>query len=489
MGSGASVTTGLSKREIESNRHQMIKGIERFVINVYATCPRVEAMWLILSNYLGQKAFQQFVMSETSEEHFELFKGVTELLSTSHASASFLDYLESIIKSYFLVNSEYTVNVSYKLKLEILTIQEQVNILYNKIKGEGTEIHDICHPATNHSGSKSFSRSSSQNLTDNEDIRESEGTSASNRLNKNIIDPICLPNPSEVEVKRTENVISDYEKNRIDIEIKNIVRNLYVKLQDELVYVMARDQFSRFVLSKYYKQWRATETSHAMATTIVDAKREIKTQNDKNNNNKQICDESAVTFAMNAQAKKILKPANLTTSALSNVNKAELEDMLGSESWLPALIVAVEALPISFTLSSASKKGYPIIYGNKYFEKLMGVNRTEIIGESFLNLFQCHVSDPTKIEIIKDAAKTMKEAILTIRSCNYSGNIFNNLIAMKPISNDRKKFLYIISINFDVSREVDECQGKLRLATDLMKYIPNTILTDDEHYRFFPGLL
>jgi hypothetical protein len=39
---------------------------------------------------------------------------------------------------------------------------------------------------------------------------------------------------------------------------------------DECVFIMARDQFHRFILSKFYKSWRSAESSHARATTTAE---------------------------------------------------------------------------------------------------------------------------------------------------------------------------------------------------------------------------
>ena len=53
-----------------------------------------------------------------------------------------------------------------------------------------------------------------------------------------------------------------------------------------------------------------------------------------------------------------------------------------------------------------------------------------------------------------------------------------NVIGMKPILDETKKLLYIISIFFDVSKETDDCEAKQHLANELLDMLPGSLLTD-----------
>jgi hypothetical protein len=68
-------------REIAIQRKIMIDSVEAFVMNVYASCPRIEGMWLILSSKLGQKAFENFCKSEFSDDLLILFMEISKILS------------------------------------------------------------------------------------------------------------------------------------------------------------------------------------------------------------------------------------------------------------------------------------------------------------------------------------------------------------------------------------------------------------------------
>ena len=64
MGSGSSVNSKNHRREEVNERKRMIKSVERFIINVYATCPRIDSMSLLLTSDTGKSAFLEFVTSE-----------------------------------------------------------------------------------------------------------------------------------------------------------------------------------------------------------------------------------------------------------------------------------------------------------------------------------------------------------------------------------------------------------------------------------------
>jgi hypothetical protein len=61
-------------------------------------------------------------------------------------------------------------------------------------------------------------------------------------------------------------------------------------------------------------------------------------------------------------------------SPLAVMESDELELIAGCSSWLLSLMSAMETLPVSFSLASASedRPGFPLIYVNKRFEETSG---------------------------------------------------------------------------------------------------------------------
>lgn len=191
MGASSSVKTEKTEpikeedpKIITRRNHQNIAMIERFVSTVYTNCPSIESMWLILSNKLGQKAFQSFVKAENCEEYFATFLATSEVLAKQDPSVEFW--------------------ISH----------------FETIKGL---------------------------------VLDAEGELVG------IISPFL------------RNELSFGPQNEHGIVELAHIKSLLERTQTELVQLMAKDLFNRFVSSKYYKNWRACEASHASATTFEDA--------------------------------------------------------------------------------------------------------------------------------------------------------------------------------------------------------------------------
>jgi hypothetical protein len=76
-------------------------------------------------------------------------------------------------------------------------------------------------------------------------------------------------------------------------------------------------------------------------------------------------------------------------SACAHIDKEDLMKILELQSWFTVLIAAVENLPLSFSLCKPVKhgrKGFPLIYVNKYYEKMMGFKRLSVLGKIVINL-------------------------------------------------------------------------------------------------------
>ncbi len=211
---------------------------------------------------------------------------------------------------------------------------------------------------------------------------------------------------------------------------------------------MAMGAFPRFIQSEYFTNWQTTELKYA--------------ENKKNTPEKS----KALSISINS-----------TEKAIATVDQNELEKLLTSNDWFTTLITAVENLPICVTIASASKnrQGFPLVYVNAAFETTTCYNRSEIVGKN-CRFLQSDVAEPESVALISKALKEAKPVKVAITNKTKHGRPFKNLLAMKPIFDDKNNYTYVISIQFDVTSE-SSTSAKLALADDLMKMIPNIIYT------------
>lgn len=385
--------------EIAVRRRQMIEMIERFVVNVYASCPRIEAMWLILSSKLGQKAFASFVKAETADEYLSLFLAISEVLA------------------------QHT--VSYDSAIESLrTIKSQ---LFNTESDISMSIPDLLR-------------------------------------NELLLEP-------EADAENTPDQLA-----------KDIFR-LLERLQNEVVFLMARDLFNRFILSKYYKTWRAAEASHAIATTFEDAATLVSEYTKQNSVSLRNSSGRSASMKMRFKMKGVVQPADLSTTAFYCMDHDEISEILKCrDSWLSTLLAAVEALPICFSLASANpaRRGFPLIYVNRYFEKITGYGRDEILGRNCREFLQCPETEVGKCAVLSEGLKSMVASMAVLTNKMQDGRKFKNLVALKPIMDDKKRYCYVVGLHFDVTREVDHAASKFSLAQELLEMIPDYLFSEEE---------
>lgn len=262
------------------------------------------------------------------------------------------------------------------------------------------------------------------------------------------------------------------------------IKHLLERTQNEIVSLMARDLFNKFIESKHYKNWRACESSHAAATTYEDASLcatehstslQSSTQSRGSNN-------LSASMKIRTRLRSVVKPANLATTAFACVDNRDLEEVLSlSDSWLAALIAAVEALPVAFTLATANanRPGFPLIYVNSYFERVTGFDRGELIGKACRDFLLCPQTEEGCVEVLREGLRTATPVCTILTNQTAEGKPFKNMVALKPVVDQERRYKYVIGIHFDVSKDIDQYRSKKNLVKDLLASIPDVIYTDD----------
>lgn len=376
-----------------------IEMVECFVVNVYASFPRTESMWLILGSKMGQKSFQTFCRAELVEEYLTLFLDIAEFLAQNQS------YDDDLIVTRFD-------SISAKLFDQDTDISGLIN------QGLRSDIHTMSNAS---------------------------------------------PVDKDLGTDRMVSMLS--------------------RLQTELVYIMSRDLFNRFILSKHYKTWRAAESSHAMATTFEDATIMSSDSSFNFQSSSRKSSTKSLSTKHRHRLRSVVAPSDMVISALSAVENTELQHVLHySETWLTALLAAVEALPISFTLASAktTRKGFPLIYVNQYFEKTTGYARERVLGKNCKDVLQCPETEPQGKAVMSKCLRSKTPCVVVLTNATKEGRRFRNLVALKPVLNARGDYVYVIGLQIDISREREgeEIDSKLSLAQELLDMIPSRIAVD-----------
>ena len=118
--------------------------------------------------------------------------------------------------------------------------------------------------------------------------------------------------------------------------------------------------------------------------------------------------------------------------------------MLGCNQWLRALLSSLENIPVCVSVAAASSasRGFPLIYVNKSFERATGYQRSEVLGKNckFLQTGKHgEVAEPESIAKLTSALSAKEAIKITITNFRKDGTPFRNLLAVKPIFDEKGK--------------------------------------------------
>jgi len=447
MGSGSSVNSKNHRREEVNERKRMIKSVERFIINVYATCPRIDSMSLLLTSDTGKSAFIEFVTSERAEETIGLYDESLKLLALSN---------ESVTKKP-LTDTEF---------------RQHFAIIVNKYIVSDSSISQVLLPAT---------------LFD--------------KITKSLIDEKNETNNNDNNNNDNDNNNGNNNNNNSNIALQKIILK---QILDECMLMMASIQLHRFITSKYFKKWRILEANHAIATTLSEmdiestsptTSQQIKTShsNDEQSTSFRNLEKSMRRIISNNSKSEIYKKKNdLTIRAFNKVKYDALPNLLSLDSWLAILISAAEAIAISFALTSVQTTAgfmeFPIIYVNKYFEKVTFYSQSAVLGKNLL-FFNCEESEQESLKILRNGMNQGQQVSAIMTVSKASNAVFRNLIMIKPVFSSKGKYIYTISTQIDVSKEVDGCISKQKLVFELINMLPNILYIDDDENDILYGCI
>lgn len=262
-----------------------------------------------------------------------------------------------------------------------------------------------------------------------------------------------------------------------DPEFSSVTVNLVKRLQDETLRIMAALNFDSFLVSRHYSTWRVAESCHAIATTALDTRQAATLYMSDESSSSRGVPVPSIRAPMNQRSQGSSLSRDLCISAFINVHDYELDDLLTGENWLAPLMAAAEALPIGFSVACVKKaKNFPIVYVNKYFQKLTGYDRQTVVG---MPSFFLHTEDSQASSLKKflSCLAKGKSCAGILHNFTATGKRFANLIVQKPILDEKKRYRYVVTTYFDVSDEKDKTV-KVKLMVDLMSMLPPIFFDD-----------
>jgi len=106
------------------------------------------------------------------------------------------------------------------------------------------------------------------------------------------------------------------------------------------------------------------------------------------------------------------------------------------------------------TLADPDLEDAPIVYANKAFERLTGYSQAEIVGKNCRFLQGDDRDQPARYQIA-EAMKNHDSVEVTLRNYKKDGTLFHNRLKIIPLFDNKKRVIYYLGVQYDITRQVD----------------------------------
>jgi len=130
------------------------------------------------------------------------------------------------------------------------------------------------------------------------------------------------------------------------------------------------------------------------------------------------------------------------------------------DNWIQQIKKIAPFIPVPITISDISLPDQELIFINSAFTDITEYHPKEVLGKN-CRILQGPESSHTKNlvgrKVIRDSITNGEDCYVHLVNYTKSGRYFHNLLALKPIFNDKKDAVrYMMGIQFDVGSLSDE---------------------------------
>lgn len=251
------------------------------------------------------------------------------------------------------------------------------------------------------------------------------------------------------------------------VVVNNSMLSLNEKIElamGEIISELSKNMFPRFLCSGEYQKWRAAERSAYSAMFLRGS---------------VCCQDNDDTFS------SILKDNSFSQGSrdgaedniFNSIDQQEVTKICNSDSWLTTLLARADSLPIGMTLLSArsDRKGYPLVYVNKFYEERSGYEKSEMLGHRWNFLLGTEVDNKT-MQVVYKAIKYAKQMKVLINSPRKDGGTYSCVLCLKPIFDAQGSYSYMLCLHLAVEQEIPEkVEMYMQLADTLTLVLPQVL--------------
>ena len=146
------------------------------------------------------------------------------------------------------------------------------------------------------------------------------------------------------------------------------------------------------------------------------------------------------------------------------------EDVAG---WVHSFAGVAETYPACIVISDMSMPGNPMFFVNAEFCRVTGYAKTEAQGRN-CRFLQGPKTEPQSVAVIQDTLRRGVDCHVKITNYRKSGDLFENLLTMRPVHDSNGVYRFCIGVQFEVTRDMS-LKTRLAKLDKLVKLLPTTI--------------
>ena len=149
-------------------------------------------------------------------------------------------------------------------------------------------------------------------------------------------------------------------------------------------------------------------------------------------------------------------------TAGKDMQKAKADSLMWSEytvpkdvaGWLYSFVPVAETYPACIVISDMLVPGNPMCFVNQEFCRVTGYKKGEVQGRN-CRFLQGPRTEPQSVAVIQDTLRRGVDCHVRITNYRKSGEIFQNLLTMRPVHDTNGVYRFCIGVQFEVIEHSD----------------------------------
>jgi len=129
--------------------------------------------------------------------------------------------------------------------------------------------------------------------------------------------------------------------------------------------------------------------------------------------------------------------------------------------------------PACIVISDMSIPGNPMCFVNAEFCRVTGYDLREVHGRN-CRFLQGPKTEPASVAVIQDTLRRGVDCHVKITNYRKSGELFQNLLTMRPVHDSNGVYRYCIGVQFEISSNDPKLKNRLAKLDKLIQLLPQT---------------